>query len=76
MMMAELTRPLTVRFATRHFSRLGHDEALESLEETLNGSDVKAIQITESTCLVSLVSRDAKESLIRSLQSCNYMASG
>ena len=64
MMMAELTRPLTVRFATRHFSRLGHDEVLESLEETLNGSDVKAIQITESTCLVSLVSRDAKESLI------------
>ena len=64
MMMAELTRPLTVRFATRHFSRLGHDEVLGSLEETLNGSDVKAIQITESTCLVSLVSRDAKESLI------------
>ena len=61
-----LTRPLTVRFATRHFSRLGHEEILESLEESLNVSDVKAIQITESSCFITLVGRDAKESLLSS----------
>ena len=53
--MADLTRPLTVRFATRHFLRLGHEEILESLEENLNGSDVKAIQITETSCFVTLI---------------------
>ena len=64
--MTELTRPLTVRFTTRHFSRLGHEEVLASVEENLNGADVKAIQITESACFVTLASREAKESLLSS----------
>ena len=37
--MADLTRPLTVRFATRHYARLGHEEILESLEENLEPED-------------------------------------
>ena len=57
---------LEVRFATHHFLRLGHEEILESLEKSLNGSDAKAIQITNSFWFVTLVSSDAKESLLSS----------
>ena len=62
--MTELTRPLSVRFPTRHFSRLGHEEVLTGLEECLYISKVKAIQITESACFVTLKSREAKEYLL------------
>lgn len=64
--MSDLTRPLSVRFTTRHYSRLGHGEILESLEDTLELSDVKAIQITETSCFVTLTTREAKERLLTS----------
>ena len=62
--MSELTRPLTVRFASRQFSRLGHDEVLNGIEQLINISLVKAVQITETTCFITLKSREAKEQLI------------
>ena len=64
--MADLTRPLTVRFETRHYARLGHEEILESLEENLEKSDVQAIQLTETACVVTVSTRGAKESLLSS----------
>ena len=64
--MADLTRPLTVRFATRHYTRLGHEEILEGLEEILHKSEVKAIQVTETTCFVTVATREAKETLLSS----------
>ena len=60
--MTVLTRPLTLRFATRHYTRLGHEEILESLEEIVPKSEVKAIQLTETTCYVTVASREAKSS--------------
>ena len=45
--MADITRPLTVRFPARHYTRLGNEEILESLEGNLEISEVTAIQITE-----------------------------
>ena len=62
--MSELSRPLSVRINTRHFPRLSHDEVLESIEQRLDITEVKAIQITESSCFVSVVSKEAKEKLI------------
>ena len=62
--MTDLTRPLTVRFETRHYARLGHEEILESLEENLESSEIKAIQLTETTCLVTVSTREAKETLL------------
>ena len=62
--MSELTRPLTVRFNTRHFSRLAHDEVLSSIEEVADLAEVRAIQITEHSCLITVASNEAKEQLI------------
>ena len=62
--MADITRPLTVRFATRHYARLGHEEILESVEECLENSEVKAIQLTETACFVTVATRGAKETLL------------
>ena len=62
--MSELTRPMTVRFNTRHFSRLAHDEVVSSIEEVVDLAEVRAIQITENNCLITVASNDAKEHLI------------
>ena len=61
--MANITRPLTVRFPAFHYTRLGNEEILESLEGNLEISEVKAIQITESSCFVTVDTREAKERL-------------
>ena len=62
--MSEFTRPLTVRFSSRVFSRLKHEEVLESLEENIDPSSVRAIQITENACFVTLSSNETKEILL------------
>ena len=59
-----LSRPLVMRLNTRQFSRLAQEEVLNGIEEVIDVSLVKAIQITESTCFVSLKNQEAKESLI------------
>ena len=56
--MNELTRPLSVRFSTRGFSRLEHEEVLEGLEEYIDPSSVKAIQSLKM--LVSFLSMQTK----------------
>ena len=63
--MSELTRSLTVRLNTRHFSRLAHDEVLSSIESVVDPAEVKAIQITENTCFVTVASDVVKGQLIR-----------
>ena len=62
--MSELSRPLSVRNNTRQFPRLSHDEVLESIEQHLDITEVNATQITESSCFVSVVWKEAKEKLI------------
>ena len=62
--MAEITRPLTVRFNSRQFSRLAHEEVLTSIEEIVDPVKVKAIQITENTCYVTVDSTETKEEII------------
>ena len=57
----ELTRPLTVRFSSRGISRLEHEEVLEGLEEYIEPSSVKAIQITETACFVTVDSNEVKQ---------------
>ena len=62
--LCRFSRPLTVRFSSRGFSRLEHEEVLESLEDSIDTSLVKAIQITENTCFVTLSSKETKEKLL------------
>ena len=62
--MSELTRPLTVRFSSRGISRLEHEEVLEGLEEHIEPSSVKAIQITETACFVTVNSNEIKQKLL------------
>lgn len=62
--MSELNRPLTVRLTTRQFSRLGHGEVLDGVEKSINIALVKAVQITENTCFITLKTKEAKERLI------------
>ena len=62
--MSELTRPLTVRFPSRGFSRLEHSEVLESLEDSMEPTAIKAIQITETTCFITLDSDEVKQKLL------------
>ena len=59
-----LSRPLAVSLNNRQFSRRAHEEVLNGIEEVIDVSLVKAMQITESTCFVSLKNQEAKESLI------------
>lgn len=53
-----------MRFNTRHFSRLVHDEVMTSIEEVADLAEVKAIQITENNCLITVGSNEIKEQLI------------
>ena len=62
--MSELTRPLTVRFNTRTFLRLSHEELLTSNEEWVESSEIKALQLTENPCFVTVDTRGAKEKLL------------
>ena len=55
--MCELTRPLTVRFSYQGITRLEHEEGLDGLEECIEPAQVKAIQITESACFITVVSK-------------------
>ena len=59
-----LSRPLSVRLNTRQYSRLGHEEVVKAIDKVIDLLLVKAIQITESTCFITLKTQDAKESLI------------
>ena len=59
-----LSRPLSVRLNTRHFSRLGHEEVLKGVEDVIDNSLVKAMQIAENTSFITLKSQEAKENLI------------
>ena len=59
-----LSRPLAVRLNTRQFARLAYEEVLNGIEQEIDVSLVKEIQITESICFVSLKNQEAKESLI------------
>ena len=58
--MSELTRPLTVRFSSRGISRLEHEEVLQ---EYIESSSIKAIQSTETACLVTVNSNEVKQKL-------------
>ena len=62
--MSVITRPLTVRFNTRHFSRLAHDEVMSGIEDVVDLAEIKAIQITENNCLITVGSNETKEQLI------------
>ena len=62
--MSELPRPLTVRLNTRNFSRLSHEEVLTSVEESLDILEIKAIQITENACFITVETSEAKDKLI------------
>ena len=64
-----LSRPLAVRLNTRQFSRLAHEEVLNGIEEVIDVSLVKAIQITESICFVSLKNQEAKENIKSEMRS-------
>ena len=49
---------------TRQFSRLARDEVLSGLEDLVGLAEIKAIQIKENNCLITVVSIETKEQLI------------
>ena len=53
-----------MRLNTRNFSRLSHEEVLTSVEESLDILEIKAIQITENACFITVETSEAKNKLI------------
>ena len=59
-----LTRPLPVHFSTRQLRRLSHEEVISALELKFDISNIKAIQITEKECIVTVENVDVKNKII------------
>jgi hypothetical protein len=59
-----LERPMSVHFSTKFIKRVSHDEILESIKEKVDISNIKAIQITERECIISLANEDAKVTIM------------
>ena len=53
-----------MRFNSRQFSRLAHEEVLTSIEHIVDPVYVKVIQITENTCYVTVATNEVKEEII------------
>ena len=65
-MMQDLKRPLTVRFPTRGLGWLVEGDVLQVLTHKVKVENIKAIQITEDECRVTVTDVTAKQTLIAS----------
>ena len=61
-----LKRPMSVYFPLKESGRVDREKTLESIVNVIDQSDVRGIQITDSKCIISLVSTQAKDVLCSS----------
>ena len=62
--MQDLKRPLTVRFPTRGHGRLAEGDVIQVLAHKVKVENIKAIQITEDECRVTVTDVTTKQTLI------------
>ena len=58
--MEEINRNLSVRFNSKLFTGIKHEDMLSELEKEINLEDIKSNQMTEKSCIVTLKSEQAK----------------
>ena len=64
--MTQLKRPLTLSFQTRGLGRLAENDVVTALTQRVKSKDIKAVQVTESACRVTMANVSAKQRLISS----------
>ena len=62
--MQDLKRPLTVRFPTRGLGRLAEGDVIQVLTHKVKVENIKAIQITEDECRVTVTDVTTRQTLI------------
>ena len=58
--MEKINRNLSVHFNSKLFTGIKHEDILSELENEINLEDIKSIQMTEKSCIVTLKSEQAK----------------
>ncbi|XP_062581758.1 uncharacterized protein LOC134243508 [Saccostrea cucullata] len=64
--MSKVSRHLSLHFSTKYFKGITHEDILNGLLEKVENNDIKAIQITESDCIITLRDSQVKENLLMS----------
>jgi hypothetical protein len=52
--MEKINRNLSVHFNSKLFTGIKHEDILSELEKEINLEDIKSIQMTEKSCIVSV----------------------
>ena len=64
--MEKINRNLSVHFNSKLFTGIKHEDILSELENEINLEDIKSIQMTEKSCIVTLKSEQAKYKILNS----------
>ena len=64
--MEKINRNLLVHFNSKLFTGIKHEDILSKLEKEVNLEDIKSIQMTEKSCIVTLKSEQAKYKILNS----------
>jgi len=64
--MEKINRNLSVHFNSKWFTGIKHEDILSELEKEVNLEDIKSIQLTEKSCIVTLNSEQAKYKILNS----------
>ena len=62
--MAFIKRDLSVQFSTQFFKGISHEMIIDQLKETIDLDQVKSVQLTENSCIVSVEDSETKDKLI------------
>ena len=62
--MAFIKRDLSVQFSTKFFKGISHEMIIDQLKETIDLDQVKSVQLTENSCIVSVEDSETKDKLI------------
>ena len=62
--MAFIKRDLSVQFSTHFFKGISHEMIIDQLKETIDLDQVKSVQLTENSCIVSVEDSETKDKLI------------
>ena len=62
--MAFIKRDLSVQFSTKFFKGKSHEMIIDQLKETIDLDQVKSMQLTENSCIVSVEDSETKDKLI------------
>jgi hypothetical protein len=64
--MEKINRNLSVHFNSKLFTGIKHEDILYELKKEINLEDIKSIQMTEKSCIVTLKSEQAKYKILNS----------